>query len=277
MAVVVGAASDPGRIRPNNEDSYAIFVPPDLPEGLDAILVVADGMGGHQAGEVASGLVVQKFARQFGPEYGPQRIDAHLDLGALLARVIQEANEDVFNAATKDPRLRGMGTTVIAAAVVRDRLYLGSVGDSRAYLIDDSDIYQLNHDHSWVAEQVRAGRLTKAEAERHPRKNVLTRAVGVFASVDVETQTFELGAGDSLLLCSDGLTNMVSEAELLQIVHRARDLPHAANQLVELANQRGAPDNVTVVIARYVESTAPSRQDWSTETLPSTPAVRRRT
>lgn len=276
MAVVVGAASHPGRIRPNNEDSYAIFVPPDLPEGLDAILVVADGMGGHQAGEVASSLVVQKFARWFGHEYGPQRIDTQLDLRELLIRIIKEANEDVFTAATSDPHLRGMGTTVIAAAVVRDRLYLGSVGDSRAYLIEDSNIYQLNHDHSWVAEQVRAGRLTKAEAERHPRKNVLTRAVGVLSNVDVETQTFELGVGDSLLLCSDGLSNMVTEPELLQIVRQASDLSDAANRLVELANQRGAPDNVTVVIARYVEAKTSSRQDWSAETLPSAPPVRRR-
>lgn len=276
MAVVVGAASDPGRVRPNNEDSYAIFVPPGLPEGLDAILVVADGMGGHQAGEVASSLVVQKFANWFARKAGPQRIDAHLDLGALLTRIVQEANADVFQTAASDPRLRGMGTTVIAAALARDRLYLSSVGDSRAYLIDSSDIYQLNHDHSWVAEQVRAGRLTRAQAERDPRKNVLTRAVGVLPSVDVETQTFEFGPGDSLLLCSDGLTNMVSEQELREMVRQTSDLTDAANRLIQLANQRGAPDNVTVVIARYREAASPSRQDWEAETLPGTPAVQRR-
>ncbi len=230
-------------------------------------------MGGHQAGEVASGLVVATFARWFGPGTGPQRVDAQLDLGALLTRIIQEANDDVFNAAASDRQLRGMGTTVIAAALARGRLYLSSVGDSRAYLIDSSDIYQLNHDHSWVAEEVRAGRLTRAQAERHPRKNILTRAVGALSTVEVETQMFEFCAGDNLLLCSDGLTNMVSEQELRELVPRAGDLTDAAHRLIQLANQRGAPDNVTVVLARYVESRPPSRQDWEAETLPGTPLV----
>src|SRR5579875_3779201 len=146
-----------------------------------------------------------------------------------------------------------MGTTVIAAALAGERLYLGSVGDSRAYLIDSANVYQLNHDHSWVAEEVRAGRLTKAQAEHHPRRNVLTRAVGVVPEIEVETQTFELVSGDTLLLCSDGLTNMVSESELQQVVQDHGQPERAAATLIQMANDRGSPDNVTVVIARYTD------------------------
>jgi serine/threonine protein phosphatase PrpC len=275
VVVVVGAATDLGRVRQNNEDNYAVFVVPHLPEGLDAVLVVADGMGGHQAGEVASGVVVEKFAGWFRTDTGPQKIDAGLDLSALLARIIQEANQEVFNASLQDAHLRGMGTTVIAAAIVRDRLYLGSVGDSRAYLIEGANIYQLNHDHSWVAEEVRAGRLSKDEAERHPRRNVLTRAVGVSSVVEVDTQTFELGAGDTLVLCTDGLTTMVSEPELLRIVHEYDDPNSAARRLIQLANDRGAPDNVTVVVACYRESAPCPRPDPATETMPAWPMARR--
>lgn len=269
--VVVGAASDLGRVRTNNEDNYIVLLPPVVPDGLDAVLVVADGMGGHQAGEVASEIVVRKFAGAFSSDTGPRRIDSVLDVEALLARVITDANDDVFEAASNDPRFRGMGTTVIAAAVVGDRLHLGYVGDSRAYLIDASNVYQLNHDHSWVAEEVRAGRLTKAQAEHHPRKNVLTRAVGVVSEVDVETQTFELAPGDTLLLCSDGLTNMVSENELMQVVCDHRDPGQAAATLIRMANDRGSPDNVTVVIARYTEAAPMIRRDYEDATLPGRP------
>lgn len=268
--VVVGAASDLGRVRTNNEDNYVVLLPPSVPEGLDAILVVADGMGGHQAGEVASDIVVRKFAGSFNPEAGPRRIDSVLDLNALLARVIADANDEVFETASTDPHLRGMGTTVVAAALVGDRLHLGYVGDSRAYLIDAANVYQLNHDHSWVADEVRAGRLTKAQAEHHPRKNVLTRAVGVVMDVDVETQTFELVPGDTLLLCSDGLTNVVTEDELQQVVHDHHDPRQAAATLIRMANDRGSPDNVTVVIARYLDALAVKRDDADV-TLPGRP------
>jgi len=276
VTVVVGAVSDLGRVRTNNEDNYVVLVAPDLPAGLDAVLVVADGMGGAQAGEVASGLVVERFTGSFGPDAGPQRIEAGLDLGPVLVRIIQEANDDVFNAALRDPRLHGMGTTVVAAAIAGDRLYLGYVGDSRAYLIDDANIYQLNRDHSWVAEEVRAGRLTKAEAQHHPRRNVLTRAVGVVSGVEVETQTFDLGAGDHLLMCTDGLTNLVSESELLQVLRDGDDPIRAAQKLIQTANDRGSPDNVTVVIARYLDRVKAPDRSRETETLPGLPAPRGR-
>lgn len=251
MAISVGATSDQGRVRTNNEDNYALLLPPTLPRGLDAVLVVADGMGGAQAGEVASGIVVETFSAWFGSSDGPPEIDPCLDLEGLLARIIHEANDAVLNRARREPSYHGMGTTVVAAVIAGNRLTLGSVGDSRAYLIDAANVYQLNHDHSWVAEEVRAGHLTEAQAQRHPYRNVLTRAVGVVSSLEVETGTFDLGAGDSLLLCTDGLTNLLADQELQEIVRAEPDPTRASQNLIQRANARGAPDNVTAVVARY--------------------------
>ncbi|MBX6772644.1 MAG: Stp1/IreP family PP2C-type Ser/Thr phosphatase [Chloroflexi bacterium] len=249
MFLAVGAATDQGRVRPNNEDQYALFLEPGLPLGIRAILVVADGMGGHQAGEIASGLVINGFA-DWLRSGAAERIVLPSDLPGLLVRVIEDANQRIFTAASGDARLRGMGTTVVAAAITDGRVVLAHVGDSRAYLIENENIYQLTRDHSWVAEQVRAGLLTSAEARRHPRRNVLTRAVGIAATVSVETGAFEIDDGDILLLCTDGLTSLIADQDILRIAVCTPDPSRAARALVELANQRGSPDNVTVVIAR---------------------------
>jgi PPM family protein phosphatase len=250
LKIVAGAASDPGRVRPNNEDSYVILRPPRLAGGLDVLLVVADGMGGHQAGEVASRMIVDGFVGALG------RVDeqtlganAHPDWRREVERVIQSANNAVYRAAVADPNLNGMGSTVVAGLIESDRLYLGNVGDSRAYLINGETIYQLSQDHSWVAEQVRAGLISASDAGVHPRKNVLTRAVGSMPEVQADTWTFELVPGDQVLLCTDGLTNVVTDQDLVEMT-RANPPGRAAEKLVELARQRGAPDNVTVVIAK---------------------------
>jgi protein phosphatase len=253
LKVVVGAASDPGRLRTNNEDSYAVLQRPGLPAGLDAILVVADGMGGHQAGEVASQIIVEEFRRSFAtPADRTQPIELDRDWRQDLERTILTANDDVREQAALVPEHLGMGSTVVAVAIAGPRLYLGNVGDSRAYLISDARIYQLSHDHSWVAEQVRAGVLGEGEARHHPRKNVLTRAVGAVPAVEVDVSAFELAPGDFVILCTDGLTNVVDDDELVHAVE-SRPPSEAAPWLIDLANQRGAPDNVTVVIAQITE------------------------
>jgi len=248
MPVVVGAASDAGRIRPDNEDRYVVLAPPELAAVLDAVLVVADGMGGHQAGEVASGIVVDRFAGWFGRIGVAEQ--ARSDWPAALAQIIREANREVWRAAAADPRLRGMGSTATVALIARQKLYLGHVGDSRAYLIRGATVHQLTHDHSWVAEQVRAGRLAASDAQEHPHRNVLTRAVGGGPDIEVDTGAYELVAGDHVLLCSDGLSNLVSGDELSRLVWTYGQPGLAAEKLVELANERGAPDNVTAVVAR---------------------------
>jgi serine/threonine protein phosphatase PrpC len=273
VLLAVGAATDQGRVRPNNEDQYALFLEPGLPLGVRAILVVADGMGGHQAGEVASGLVISAFADWLRSGVA-ERIALPSDLPGLLVQVIEDANQRIFTAASRDARLRGMGTTVVAAAITDGRVVLAHVGDSRAYLIENANIYQLTRDHSWIAEQVRAGLLTHAEAPRHPRRNVLTRAVGIAATVSVETGAFEIGDGDTLLLCTDGLTSLIADQDILRIAGRIPDPRRAARALVDLANQRGSPDNVTVVIAR-VGSAGTSAPEGGDQTIEDVRGSRR--
>lgn len=253
MSVIVGAASDPGQQRANNEDSFIVLQPPGLPAGLDAILVVADGMGGHQAGEVASQIIIDEFTRSFAsPADRTQPVDLNRDWRQDLERTILTANDDVREQAAQVPEHLGMGSTVVAIAIAGDRMYLGNVGDSRAYLVSDSRTYQISHDHSWVAEQVRAGVLAENEARHHPRKNVLTRAVGAVADLQVDVSAFEISVGDYVILCTDGLTNVIDDEELVCAVG-SHPPAEAAHKLIELANQRGAPDNVTVVIALVVE------------------------
>lgn len=251
MTLQVSGATDPGRRRPNNEDSYAILLPPKLPPGLDAVLVVADGMGGHQAGEVASRLVIEAFGWRFESTDATAPGIERPDWTRELEEAVVEANRRIRTVSARDPTKLGMGSTVVAAAIQEERLYLANLGDSRAYLISGSAIYQLSIDHSWVAEQVRAGALALAAAQRHPQRNVLTRAVGAADRALPELRTFELLPGDRVVLCTDGLTNLISDPELAEIVSRHEGLAQTAEYLIHLARQRGAPDNVTVVIAAY--------------------------
>jgi serine/threonine protein phosphatase PrpC len=250
LSIVTGAASDRGRVRPNNEDSYAILVPPRLVEGLHALFIVADGLGGHQAGEVASRMIVDRFAEAFGRFSDRTQPAARIDWREELGRVILAANDQVYRAAEADPNLLGMGSTVVAGVIEDDRLHLGNVGDSRAYLINDATIFQLSQDHSWVADQVRAGTISPSDARHHPWKNRLTRAVGSTPDVTPDTWTIELVDDDRILLCTDGLTNLVTDDELADVV-RSNAPDVAATHLVDLAIQRGAPDNVTVVIVQF--------------------------
>ncbi len=248
--MIVAGASEPGRVRPNNEDCYVILVPPDVVDGLDTALLVADGMGGHAAGEVASGLIATTF-RDHLAAGGLLTAADHADWASILENVVGTANRRVFRASAHNPDLAGMGSTVVAALVRGNRAYLASVGDSRAYLLSDSVISQLTRDHSWVAEQVRAGALSPEEALRHPYRHILTRAVGGWEEIAVDLETVELMPGDYLLLCSDGVTNVVADRELAGLVTQNPEPAAATQRIIELANRRGAPDNVTVVIARY--------------------------
>jgi serine/threonine protein phosphatase PrpC len=240
-----------GRVRANNEDSCLVLLPPRLVSGLDALIVVADGMGGHQAGERASQIIVDRFVDEFSRSGDRTLGDGwRVDWARDLERVIQEANSAVIDAAGTDPLLFGMGSTVVAGIICDDRLYLANVGDSRAYLVNDTTIYQLSQDHSWVAEQVRLGTISASEARHHPRRNVLTRAIGSTPEVDVDVRALELVSGDQILFCTDGLTNLISDKELVEITQN-RAPNEAVRALIDLANQRGAPDNVTVIIATF--------------------------
>jgi PPM family protein phosphatase len=224
------ALSHAGRKRRHNEDTYVVQPP---------LFAVADGMGGANAGEVASSLAAAALQETNGE--GPNG-------EARVASLIQEANRRVFRRANEDREVSGMGTTMTVALVEDDRVAIGHVGDSRAYLFRDGELDQLTDDHSLVAELVRSGKLSPEEAETHPQRSVITRAVGTEPDVDVDTFSIEGAAGDLFLICSDGLTDMVDETTIHDALEENRgDLNAAAKALVNAANRVGGEDNITVV------------------------------
>ena len=225
----VGVITDPGRKRRRNEDAY-VCEPP--------LFAIADGMGGAQAGEVASRLAAAALKEGGAGTGGEQRI---VDL-------IQEANRRVYDRSNTDPNASGMGTTMTVALVEDGRVAFGHVGDSRAYLIREGLMEQITEDHSLVNELLKSGKLSPEEAESHPQRSVITRAVGTDPDVDVDTFTIPAETGDVFLLCSDGLTDMVDEQSILELVERNRGDIHAAlRALVKAANRGGGEDNITVV------------------------------
>lgn len=236
-----GACSDVGRLRQSNEDALLLS---------DPVYAVADGMGGARAGEVASAMAV---AALHGFAGGEQQ----------LAQAIEDVNLRIHTASRNDPSLLGMGTTVTAAMVDGDALVLAHVGDSRAYVLRAGQLRQLTDDHSLVGELIRRGALTPEEAERHPQRSVITRALGADEVVDVDVLRVPVESGDLLLLCSDGLTGMVGDAELARILRGGGELNHLAQQLVTAANQAGGEDNITCVLLRIgtraEEDTEPER------------------
>lgn len=225
--------TDPGRKRRRNEDSFVIDPP---------LFLVADGMGGAQAGEVASRLAAAAF-REF------HEAD-ELDPEERLAATIQEANRRIFERAADDAQVSGMGTTITAALVAGEALVIGHVGDSRAYRLRGGKFEQLTDDHSLVADLVRSGRITPEEADAHPQRSVITRALGTDREVDVDTFTVPAESDDLFLICSDGLTTMVDDEEIRDLVTRAGDLDQAGKGLVKAANKAGGEDNITVVLFR---------------------------
>jgi protein phosphatase len=230
------AVTDPGRKRRRNEDAY-VCEPP--------LFAVADGMGGAQAGEIASRLAAAALR---GTEASSASED---DVAAL----IQEANRRVYEAQSEDEAVSGMGTTLTVALAGHDRVAIGHVGDSRAYLIRDGRLEQLTEDHSLVAELVRSGRLSPEEAEIHPQRSVITRALGTEAEVDVDSFTVPARTGDLFMVCSDGLTSMVDDGTILSIVEEKRDdLKAAAKSLVDAANRGGGEDNITIVLFEIADA-----------------------
>ncbi len=249
--------TDVGKKRKHNEDAFAL----DLNDGL---FIVADGMGGHAAGEVAARITVETIGefiaatRQKEEATWPFKYNHALHFNSnRLAIAIEKANERVMAAVAAQPWLKGMGTTVVAGLLNEKVLSLAHVGDSRAYLFRDGSLRRLTDDHSWVHEQVAAGILTEDEAKSHPLKNVVTRALGGGASVSPDLQELSFSAGDRYLLCSDGLTTMLSDEEIEQAVADHEDPQELCRALVDVANEKGGVDNITVVIARVLNSSEP--------------------
>ena len=250
----VGVITDTGRKRRRNEDAY-VCEPP--------LFAIADGMGGAQAGEVASRLAAAALRESGAKTLGGER---------RISDLIQEANRRVYDRSSTDPNTSGMGTTITVALVENDNVAFGHVGDSRAYLIRDGRMEQVTEDHSLVNELLKSGKLSREEAESHPQRSVITRALGTDPDVDVDTFTIAAEAGDLFLLCSDGLTDMVGEGEIFELVERNRDdLNSALKSLVKAANRSGGDDNITVVAFEIAEGQTLTHDGETREDVLSAP------
>ena len=232
MKVSVGAATDIGQVREGNEDAYLIVEP---------LYAVADGMGGHRGGEVASSLALETVQGMFERREGS------------LAEQVAEANRAVFDRSQSDRKVSGMGTTLTAAQLDGNRVHLVHVGDSRAYLLRGGELTQITEDHTLVHRMVVEGEISEEEAETHPHRSILTRALGVDRNIQVDERDLEVAPGDRLLLCTDGLTGMISEAQIREILLETPDPQEAVNELVKGANRAGGIDNITAVILDFAD------------------------
>ena len=237
-----GSATDVGLVRSNNQDSLLV---------ADPLYAVADGMGGAAAGEVASSLAIEALNNGFSRS-APPTADG-------LITAAQTANRAVWDEAEAHPEMRGMGTTLVALALVDGpQLAIVNIGDSRLYNFHDGELRQITYDHNLVAEMVAEGRISKEEAEVHPRRNIMTRALGVEPEVPVDLFVEEPVAGDRYLLCSDGLPREISDDHIAALLRRLADPQEAAKELVDEAKRRGGNDNITVVVVDVVESDGPA-------------------
>ena len=239
-------ASHAGRVRPNNQDSFVCGM---LTE-TTAFAVVCDGMGGANGGNIASGIAARAIAHCLVDEYREHADDAFVR--NLFTKAVEEANAEVFRTAIENEQLRGMGTTVVAAIVNDTHAYIAHVGDSRAYLVTRPDIEQLTCDHSVVQEMVQQGRITQEQARTHIQKHLLTRAIGVESEVKCDFSVIDFPEKATLLLCSDGLTNMVEDNTIQSLV-RTFSFEEIPNKLVNTANLAGGSDNITVVVVTNTE------------------------
>jgi protein phosphatase len=235
--------TDQGQVRSNNEDSGGIF----YNTSGQLLAMVADGMGGHQAGEVASSLAVA-FAEEAWRH--TQALHTPTEVEAWLEETIQAMNQSIYEHSLENEAYEGMGTTVVVSICTEDFITIAHIGDSRAYLFSEH-FKQLTTDHSLVNELVRTGQISKGDAEQHPRKNVLLRVVGTEASVEVDIETIGWSRCQSILLCSDGLTNKITDEELKQLFQKYDQPKEMAEKLIDLANERGGEDNITIAIVAH--------------------------
>lgn len=231
--------TDIGMVREVNQDY--VFASAAPVGNIPNLLIVADGMGGHRAGEFASRFAVENMVKELAQskDIGPE---------AMIKTAISTVNKNLFMTAKSDSRLQGTGTTLVVATVIENTLYFANVGDSRLYLLNDN-IKQLSRDHSFVQEMVRLGGIKADEAKYHPDKNIITRAIGAKEKVECDFFEYRLKKGDVILMCTDGLSNLVDDEEMHRIVKSARDVVEAVELLIERANGNGGSDNIGIVIA----------------------------
>lgn len=254
----IGYKSDIGKKREVDEDSIVIVMSDAVYESKKvqaALLVLADGMGGHNAGEVAGCLAAKRVAEEMIKVMleKNQRELSHRRISMLFQESINQANREIAEYVKKNPQYKGMGTTVTAGLVQGNNVYIGHVGDSRAYIINKRGIKQITKDHSLVQEMVDNKKITKEKARVHPQKNVITRAVGIHEDVEVDTFREYVDKGDFLLICCDGLTDMVTDEEIHTVIIQNDNPQTICDILVEKANEKGGFDNISVIVAKFDE------------------------
>lgn len=237
----LGYKSDIGRVRTINQDSYLVLN--NLNIGFK-IFAVADGLGGHNAGEIASKILIDKIKTYFIKD---TLLESSLLDETLIIEIIKEINGEIFQMASENVDLNGMGTTLTLVLLDNENIFIFHVGDSRTYIVNEKEILQLTQDHSLVEQLVMQGEITRQEADVHPNKNILTRAIGTDAQIEVDFYKYTLKQYDKILLCTDGLTNSLSNESIKNIINN-NSCTHAVNILVEEANNQGGHDNVTVIV-----------------------------
>ncbi|MBM7552810.1 Stp1/IreP family PP2C-type Ser/Thr phosphatase [Thalassobacillus pellis] len=236
--------TDKGQVRNHNEDAGGLFIN----NNQQTLAVVADGMGGHRAGDVASEMATSNLHKTWQTA---TRMDSPDKAEEWLQQAIAQVNETIFSHSEQNDDCKGMGTTVVAAICTSEFVSIAHIGDSRCYLANQYGFKQVTEDHSLVNELVRSGQITREDAEQHPRKNVLLKALGTERNVTVDTHSLEWEKGDILLLCSDGLTNKLDDNELYELVKNSQEPENVAEKLVHVANDRGGEDNITLVLVHY--------------------------
>ncbi|AEV69136.1 Stp1/IreP family PP2C-type Ser/Thr phosphatase [Acetivibrio clariflavus] len=240
-----GVVSDKGRVRETNEDSYKVI---SGREGLPDTFIVADGMGGHNSGELASRMAVD-----LSEEYLLKFLQPGLDEENILpfiCNMMTEVNRCIYLKAKESEENFGMGTTFVIGMFFNGKFFIGHVGDSRVYLLRNGSLQKLTTDHSYIEELIKNGSLSREEARNHPRKNVITRALGCEENVDIDTYCVDVDNDDLFVLCTDGLTNMLSENDILAVINSDDEPQYICSELVKLANERGGEDNITVIIVK---------------------------
>ena len=240
----VGVKTSKGRIRDINQDFYYISANSEYP-----FFIIADGMGGHRAGEVASKMAVEIISSTLEEEVKNIKFEDDYIVG-IIKNSIWKANEEIYRKSLESEECSGMGTTVTLAWDINEKIYIGHVGDSRAYLLIDNELNQITEDHSLVEELIKNGSISREEARNHPQKNVITRAVGTSREIHVDVFIKEKYKGDILLLCTDGLTNMLNDDEIKELL-LDEDIQRACEKLVDRSNEKGGFDNVSVVAIKY--------------------------
>ncbi|MGQ0442890.1 MAG: Stp1/IreP family PP2C-type Ser/Thr phosphatase [Methylophilaceae bacterium] len=262
-AIEIARMSDVGLIRDHNEDAVAS----DLSIGL---VILADGMGGYKAGEIASEIAVLAITAELAEAMQRKQFRAKgalLPESEMLTQAVNQVNQAIYQISQQQPKCRGMGTTLVAGLFTDNQLIVGHIGDSRMYRLRNKTLVQLTQDHSFLQAQIDAGEITAAQAKHSRNKNLVTRALGIDPEVELEVHQYETAVKDIYLLCSDGLTDLVSNEEIrIMLIEADVNIEHAAVNLIHFANDKGGKDNISVIIAR-VRKTFALRYEWVNKLL----------